>query len=643
MTSSFDDRFGAGGTFDTNNDDATPGGETDPSRGDWSGVYASPLSHVSFDNVVLAYAGGISLLEGGESRAFAPLELQQATGRITNSQFEFNQSGQDGAGPQGRFGRLAVTESTIFVRGSQPVIVGNEFLDNRGSTIDIDVDSMTSDFLVDLGRQSGALDRFEEFDDNQGPLIRLNRFSNVPTDTNSQKQISGLEIRGGDLIVESVWDDTDIAHLLFDSVNVGNLHSSGGLTLKSRPDESLVVKFDGAGNPNGPLTGTGLTAGGEQSDIADRVGGTIHVLGLPGAPVVLTSFKDDSVGAGLTPEGTAFTDNNGDSHGSRPLPNDWRSIFLDQYSNDRNFDTILERELSTEQAPGLNGDHENAQYLGELAPSEAVSDDRLRLGFQVQGYLAQPNDVDTYSFTGTPGTEVWIDIDETSYTLDTVIELLDENGRLLARSDNSFAEIAGREELTVVDDDLQGVTTSLQAGNNEATRFGAGGLYEDFGSTNPRDAGLHFSLPGARSGSGATSVYFFRVRSASINPDDVGGGLTQGNYTFQVRLREADEFGGSKVNFADIRYSNHGIHTRGLPGSSALLGEAGENEAVAGAIGSNDQIDQLGGVLGQRAQNVGNLVNNKTNVISIAGELSTANDVDFYQIDVDRSGVFGGQ
>ena len=43
--------------------------------------------------------------------------------------------------------------------------------------------------------------------------------------------------------------------------------------------------------------------------------------------------------------------------------------------------------------------------------------------------LPDPTDVDVYSFRGTAGTEVWLDIDLTSYTLDTIVELLDANGR----------------------------------------------------------------------------------------------------------------------------------------------------------------------------------------------------------------------
>ncbi|TWU25140.1 hypothetical protein Pla52o_14380 [Novipirellula galeiformis] len=639
FTSVFDDRFGAGGTFDTNNDSGDTDGGTDPNYGDWSGIYAGPTSTVSLDHATVAYGGGISLLEGGQSRGFNALELHQAEGRVTNSRFEFNEDGQDGAGPAGRFGRLINNAATIFVRGAQPIIVGTTFTDNRGSIIDIDSESMTAERVIDAGRQTGTSDRLRELDDNYGPMIRFNRYEDTATESDStERQLSGLEIRGGTLTTESVWDDTDIVHMLFDSLVVENFHSSGGLRLMSRLDESLVVKLLGSGNPNSATTGTGLTATGSVGEIEDRIGGAIHIIGQPGAPVVLTSLLDDTVGAGLTPDGSQFTDTNGDGIQSRPAPNDWRSIFLDQYSNDRNVDVIKEFELPSEEGPGLNGDVEYAQYLGELAPNLFSGDENRRHGFEVDGYLTDFRDIDTYSFDAAPGTEIWVDIDYTTYRLDTVIELLDENGQVLARSDNSFAETSGNASVVVLDSNLESSTTSLQASAEEYTERGAGGLYDDFGSTNPRDAGIHFTLPGNAADPTARSKYFFRVRSASLNPDDMAGGLTYGGYRFQLRLTEAQEFPGSVVRYTDIRYANNGIHTRGLPSSSPLIGEAGENEALVGNAASNDQIVRDGTEsVGQRAQNIGNLVGNKNNVISVAGSLSSGFDVDFYQFDIDYS------
>ncbi len=650
FTSSLNDEFGAGGTFDTNNDNGTATGAIAPSRGNWSGIYAGPTSNVSFDHVELSYAGGISLLEGGLARGFLPLELQQAEGRITNSRFAFNDDGQDGAGPAGRFGRLAVTPATIMVRGSQPIIVGNTFVDNHGSgnaasdrvsIIDIDIESMGANIRKDIGRQTGDIDRIAVLDDNHGPLIRFNRYLNDPT---SGIQLSGLEIRAGMITTATVFDDTDIAHLLFDNIEVGNFHSSGGLRLLSRPDESLVVKFAGSGTPNSATFGTGITASGASSGIDDRVGGMVHVIGLPGAPVILTSINDDTAGAGLKPDGSQFTDHDGDGTNSRPFANDWRGLLFDQFSNDFNMPVLPELELSTEVAPGLNSTVDNAQFLGELAQNLSTGDHVRRLGFEVDGYLSGANDIDVYSFIGSPGTQVWIDVDTTTFTLDTVIELLDENGNVLARSDNSFAETAltNPAPVAVFDPDLQGVTTSLQAAAEQYTARGVGGLYEDFGSTNPRDAGIHFRLAGNTTDPNARSVYFFRIRSASSNPDDAQGGITGGSYRFQARLTEQQAFPGSVVRYADIRYANNGIHVQGLMASSPLLGEAQENEAAAGNfVAGNDTV--IGATPGEGAQYVGNLVNGQSSVISVGGELSSTGDVDFYQFEINYANGSGIQ
>ncbi len=635
FTSSLDDRFGAGGTFDTNNDNNLQVPPAEAVRGDWAGIYAAPTSNVSFDHVQLSYAGGISLLDGGLARGFLPLELQQATGRITNSRFEFNDQGQDGAGPAGRFGRLAVTESTIMVRGSQPIIVGNTFVDNRGSIIDIDIESMGGNYRRDIGRQTGAIDRISVLDDNYGPMVRFNRYLN---DVSSGLQLSGLEIRAGEITTETTFDDTDIAHLLFDNIEVGNLHSSGGLRLLSRPDESLVVKFIGSGLPNVASFGTGITVTGDLAGIPDRVGGTLHVIGLPGAPVVLTSMNDDGVGAGLKPDGSSFTDHDGDGITSRGVANDWNGIVLDEFSNDDNFAVIPELELLTELAPGLNGTAANAQFLGELAKDVLTADTVRRLGFEVDGYLSGTNDIDTYSFIGSPGSEVWVDIDRTTFTLDTVVELLDADGNVLARSDNSVDETAETNPTPVAlfDPSLEGVTTSLQASDEVYAERDDFDHFKDFGSDNLRDAGLHFPLGGDRTDPNSRSVYFVRVRSASLNPDDADGGVTGGQYRMQIRLTEEQAFPGSVVRFANIKYANNGLRVQGLMANSPLLGEAQENEAAAGFFATNNFM--VGETLAQGPQYVGNLVGNHNHVIGVGGELSSGFDVDLYNFKIEFDG-----
>ncbi len=631
FTSVADDRYGAGGSFDTNNDSTSTGSGLTASRGEWAGIFASPTSNVSLDNAVIAFGGGISLIEGGQSKAFSALEIQQATARVVNSRFEYNANGQGGAGPVGRNGRLGNTPSTIFARFTQPILVGNQFLENRGPIIDIDGDSLNASRVVDLGRQTGTLQRLADLDDNFGPLIRRNTTQSTPSDSSAAIQLNGMYVRGGFLSTSSIWDDTDIVHMVFDTISVGNQVSGGELRLQSRPDESLVVKLSGSGNPNSPTVGTGFTATGSNLSIKDRIGGTLHVVGLPGAPVVLTSLSDDTVGAGRRLDGTQQTDTNGNSFGSRAFENDWRGLYLDQFSNDRNVAIVPELENSTSVPPGLNGSVDNAQFIGDLADNMLAGDERLRLGFEVHGFLGGINDIDTYSFRGAAGTAVWLDLDKSSIGLDSVIEVLDSSGNVLARSDNSFDEAEDPSLLEIGSSSLRDKAGPLRQFDGGFQPNGVFGLYRDFGSTNTRDAGLSIVLPGP---DGTRSVYYLRVRSASVNPADASGGLSQGGYTLQVRLQEAQEFPGSTVQFADIRYANHGIRMRGLPSESPFTGEILEVES---GVANNDTL--VGGATPMdRPQYVGNLASTSGGPIGIAGSLSGFGDVDFYQMDVAFAG-----
>ena len=385
---------------------------------------------------------------------------------------------------------------------------------------------------------------------------------------------------------------------------------------------------------------------------------------------MLTSLKDDSVGAGRKTDGTAQNDTNGDSFGSRPSSNDWRSVYLDGLANDRNTAVLLEQELPTVAPPGLNSTVSNAQVLGDLAERLNASDDLVRLGFEVQGFISAAGDIDTYAFTAAAGTQVWVDLDRTSLGLDAVIEVVDDAGRVIARSDNSFAEVDDPSLLDVFGSQVTAGALGNQ--DNPLTKRWVNGEYYDVGSTNLRDAGLRIILPGV---TGTRSDYYVRVRAASTDPDDVAGGATSGAYTLQVRLQEAQEFPGSVVRFADIRFANHGIHVQGLPGSSPLLGEAQENEAAdpstlpgfqttipggyadggvrypTDVYANNDDIN--GGfyaplgvfgreILNNRPQNLGDLIDSKTGTISVGGALSSASDIDFYQLDIDRDGSLAG-
>jgi hypothetical protein len=642
FTSRQDDTVGAGGTFDTNNNRSV----SSPVPGDWGGIYAGPTSNVSLDYARIAFGGGVTRLDS-TFRAFNALEIHQSDARVAHTLFENNANGFGGQGPGTRLGRLSNERATIFVRGAQPVIVDNIFRGNAGSAITIDLNSMTDDFLPDPGRQTGFAERNSSYLANRGPLIRDNRLFN--------NGLNGLNIRAGDfLTTASVWDDTDIVHVVTEEIFVGNVQHEGGLRLLSAPTESLVVKFDGYGSNFNRNLGAGLTANGQLTSARDRVGGTIHLVGQPGFPVILTSLKDDTAGAGLQPDGKPQTDTNNDGIGSVPQAADWRGILLDQYSNDRNVAMILETEDFEAAAPGPNGFVGTAQVLGTLAANTDSGDENRRLGFVVAGVLSQAEDVDVYSFTGVAGSEVWLDIDHTRNNLDLVIEFLNANGELLARSDNSTFEAADP-SLIFTSDLIDRSNVNPLATRTVGTKLTAGDVVKEDGTVNPLDPGMRIRLPGSN---GTPGSYFVRVRSASTNADASGAGLSSGSYELQVRLREAQEFAGSTVNYTDIRYATNGVRLRGLPGESPLIGEAGEDESVRDgasfanndtAIGNGIQTGFGGGFffgnierqIGNRPQYLGNILETAKGGFSVAGNLSSFRDVDFYAFEVNQQDLVG--
>ena len=215
--------------------------------------------------------------------------------RVVDSVFEFNGSGVTSAIEGDRSGRGENAVGTIYVRGAQPIIVGNTFRNNADAIINIDVNSLNHHNVVDVGRATGRIGTLDSTQDNQGPLVRENII-----DTNG---INGMVIRGGDVLTESVWDDADVVHVVFDSVVVPNHHTFGGLRLKSSPTQSLVVKAQGKT--------AGFLTSGTAIGTPDHIGGALQVLGQPGNPVILTSFYDDTVGAGLDQEGQTQVDTDG--------------------------------------------------------------------------------------------------------------------------------------------------------------------------------------------------------------------------------------------------------------------------------------------------------------------------------------------
>ena len=140
-------------------------------------------------------------------------------------------------------------------------------------------------------------------------------------------------------------------------------------------------------------------------------------------------------------------------------------------------------------------------------------------------------------------------------------------------------------------------------------------------------------LPSGASASEARS-YYVRVRS-NVDPlnaqglDDLNGGETNGAYRMQIRLGQVDEVSGSVVRYADIRYAVTGISVSGLPSRSVLLGESGDDESSTS--GTNEGFDQ--------AQDLGNLLSNDHNTISVGGRVASATDVDWYTFTLDYEDV----
>jgi VCBS repeat-containing protein len=611
FTSRRDDRYGAGPTFDSNNDGTT----TTASAGDWSGIFARHFSNLSLDSIYLAYGGGTSSISGGFA-SFNAVEVYQSNARIANSVLENNAAGNSVAGNSNRDYRGTTDANVIHVVASQPVIYNNVIRNNSGAAISIDANAMKAVAVRDLGRQTGLNQRASENVGNLGPFVLGNQLGGNAT--------NGMRIRGATLTTETAWDDTDIVHVLQSQIVIPDFHAYGGLTLMSDVDESLVVKLNGAN--------AGFTANGRPLDISDRIGGSIRIVGAPGFPVVLTALADDTIGAGFDWEGRAMFDTNNNGNATVPTAGSWRSIRLDTFSNDRNVDTTFEQETDPVGSSNRNDLPSAGQFLGGLADNIQAGDENLRLGYTIHGTIAAPSDLDVYRFTATAGTVVWLDIDRTGGALDTVVELISSTGQILAQSDNSYDESSNSvNSLTgkplFVNSSL--ITQGGRAYSMNQSTFS--GTTEDFQSVNPLDAGFRVQLPGSV---GSTNIYYVRVRSSNLAPGNaasklqdlaqVGSGLTTGPYRLQIRLQQTDEIAGSTIRYADIRYATTAIEVLGMPGHSPLVREYAELTTNPGPT---------------NAQNVGNIGNTDRAGVSIAGSLSNDTDVDWYRFRIFRDSI----
>ncbi len=123
-------------------------------------------------------------------------------------------------------GRGDNAPGSVFVRASQPIIIGNKFIDS-----DLGSDDDRRQFAQSRRKFTitvAAPDLIEDIGivGNSGPLIEDNSLTN--------NAINGLVVRGGQLATEGVWDDVNIVHVVTESIEIPNQHIFGGLRSAER-------------------------------------------------------------------------------------------------------------------------------------------------------------------------------------------------------------------------------------------------------------------------------------------------------------------------------------------------------------------------------------------------------------------------
>ena len=316
----------------------------------------------------------------------------------------------------------------------------------------------------------------------------------------------------------------------------------------------------------------------------------------------------------------------------------WKGVTVREGASDRNVALVMENEPIRTSVVDSNSIPSRSQFLGELAPNEQSGDENRRLGFIVDGTIATRDDVDVYSFVAESGTQVWLDIDRTSQGLDTIVELINANGEVLALSNRSLlARTPG------VPEPFTNTALGMDEGAAQPLSLLADGPAGDPFSTNPMDAGMRVVLPGE---AGTRNLYHVRVRSSNV-PDPraadaldqlldssrVRSGLTSGRYELQIRLREQDEVPGTQLNLSEIRYARDGLQIIGQPLRSPLMGEdsekLGPNDSLA-----NAQPLNIFGVAADEAGPAGGPLQSDQLAKSISGRIDGPDDVDWYRFDI---------
>jgi len=72
---------------------------------------------------------------------------------------------------------------------------------------------------------------YSAFDSNI-PIQMVTTLTPPEPTTLANRLIAGVMIRAEEIVVESVWDDTDIVHVVTDEIIVNNFHTATGLATR---------------------------------------------------------------------------------------------------------------------------------------------------------------------------------------------------------------------------------------------------------------------------------------------------------------------------------------------------------------------------------------------------------------------------
>ena len=101
-------------------------------------------------------------------------------------------------------------------------------------------------------------------------------------------------------------------------------------------------------------------------------------------------------------------------------------------------------------------------------------------------------------------------------------------------------------------------------------------------------------------------------------------GRTSGSYQLQIRLQVNMDIPGSEVQYASIRYATDGVDIQGMPDSSPLV-------TSVNSLGTNTSF--------ATAQDIGNVLDTSNNEISVSGQLTGQDDVNWYKFELSYTDI----